>query len=430
MRAMRYKLKLFLEELVLYSGQFALFYIVMCLVGERFGVDWGAQPLQLLALLVLQTLLITSLGSKPAYRGILSLITPLGFSILSQHQGAPLSDTVSFFFWAVSLYMGLLQAIATGSRSRRVKGVMEFFLCIGTALSFSLSCFLLDINVRFWESRSSGSFAMMNQLASSFTLEGFPRALEDFLSTPLRVYLIISAFIFAVLVAIPRVRVVRALERSKLLFSRAAPKPSEAEAAKNQGVGERRPQSESKDVAILYADIRSFAQASAKGTPQEIVDTLNLYFTAWEGLAEAEGGSIDKYLGDTVMIIFEPREGYDAMEACARAALAFQTRLKAIEDDLHARKLLPVRSIGIGLHFGEVVSGEIGGTRSRSRTVIGDAVNVASRMEALCREYKQQIIISDAAYSRLSIDLQTRFSPLGEILLKGKTESVAVYGMK
>jgi adenylate cyclase len=164
-----------------------------------------------------------------------------------------------------------------------------------------------------------------------------------------------------------------------------------------------------------------------KGRAEEIVAQLNEYFS---GMVEAiflRRGTIDKFVGDMVMALFgAPLADPDHADHAVEAALDM---LKAL-DELNARWAAagrPTLDIGIGLNTGEMVAGNIGSERIMSYTVIGDAVNLASRLESLNKQYGTHIIISAETRSRLK--RRYDMNPLGTVTVKGKTEPVAIFAI-
>ena len=157
---------------------------------------------------------------------------------------------------------------------------------------------------------------------------------------------------------------------------------------------------------------------------------LNRYFEAIAAAVIAEEGLLDKFIGDALMAEFGlPRSRGDAEEALAavRAALAMQASLRALNTELAAAGQPTLRQ-GIGLHFGEVMAGNLGSSQRMEFTVIGASVNVASRLERLTRRYPQTpILISGAILALLPKRLEV--VRLGAHDLRGWPEPVDVYGL-
>ncbi len=139
---------------------------------------------------------------------------------------------------------------------------------------------------------------------------------------------------------------------------------------------------ESLEVTILFTDIRSFTTLSEKMDPQQLVGLLNEYFTEMVGIVMEMDGVVDKYIGDAIMAVFgapvpKPEDAVNAV----RAAVHMRRALQHLNNRLAERGIPPLRT-GIGIHTGPVVAGNIGSERRMEYTVIGDAVNLASRLES------------------------------------------------
>ncbi len=182
---------------------------------------------------------------------------------------------------------------------------------------------------------------------------------------------------------------------------------------------------ESLEVTILFTDIRSFTTISEKMDPQQLVALLNEYFTEMVGIVMQEGGVVDKYIGDCIMAVFGapvPKKG-DAANA-VRAAVKMRRALAHLNARLTARGLPALRT-GIGIHTGEVVAGNIGCEKRMEYTVIGDAVNLASRLETSTKELGVDVLISEDTYGRTRDVIEVR--PVREITVKGRGAPVMTY---
>ena len=179
-----------------------------------------------------------------------------------------------------------------------------------------------------------------------------------------------------------------------------------------------------RELAVLFADLRGFTRLSEGRLPYDTVFVLNRYFAVMGAAVERAGGRVDKFIGDGIMALFGLRDG---PEPAARAALAAARRmaeaLETLSLELEAELDSPLR-MGIGLHLGHAIVGEMGHGRAVSLTAIGDTVNVASRLEALTKELGCQLIVSERLARRAGIDLAA--FPLHEVDLRGRTGSLAV----
>jgi adenylate cyclase len=181
-------------------------------------------------------------------------------------------------------------------------------------------------------------------------------------------------------------------------------------------------------MSVLFSDVRGFTAMSEKATPEEVVGQLNEYFSRMVDVLFAHHGTLDKFVGDMVMGLFgAPLDDPDHGEHAVQAALAMTRAL----DDLNQRWAAmgrPVLDIRIGISTGEMVAGNIGSSTIMSYTVIGDAVNLGARLESLNKEYGTRIIISEA--TRQALKGQYDIRPLGEVVVRGKSEPVAIYEVK
>ncbi|KRQ11232.1 adenylate/guanylate cyclase domain-containing protein [Bradyrhizobium manausense] len=175
-------------------------------------------------------------------------------------------------------------------------------------------------------------------------------------------------------------------------------------------------------VAVMFVDFRGFTAGAQSRTPQEVVDRLDGAFAVLVDILDRHGGIVNKFLGDGFLALFgAPLEASDAAH---RAVAAGRDMLTAM-DHINAQTSWPLR-IGIGIHFGEVVAGNIGSPRRKEYTVIGDTVNFASRLEALNKEFGSQLLISSSVREALGEDGEDAVA-LGEVTVRGYEQPVAVF---
>jgi len=159
------------------------------------------------------------------------------------------------------------------------------------------------------------------------------------------------------------------------------------------------------EIAVLFADIRGFTRVSEKRLPYDVVFILNRYFAEMGAAIEGAGGRIDKFIGDGIMALF----GVDSDPATgARQALAAAREMGRRLDDLNASMASDLKEplrIGIGIHIGPAIVGEMGYGQVRGVTAVGDTVNTASRLETLTKEHPSQLIVSSALAERAGVEL-------------------------
>lgn len=183
---------------------------------------------------------------------------------------------------------------------------------------------------------------------------------------------------------------------------------------------------ERKNICVLFCDMRDFTPRSESMSPEAAIDLLNRYFEQMTLAVHGNGGTVDKFIGDCVMAFFGAPKRLD--NPCRQAFLAAQEMLQRLCDlnrSLHAEGAPPI-CVGIGLHVGEAVVGHVGARSRHEFTVIGDVVNVASRLEGLSKELEYPVLCSAEVVSALA-DHARQFVALGVKPIKGHT-AIMVYG--
>jgi class 3 adenylate cyclase len=174
-----------------------------------------------------------------------------------------------------------------------------------------------------------------------------------------------------------------------------------------------------REISVLFADLRGFTTLSERLAPPELVALLNRYYGAAAEAVLAQGGTIDKFMGDAMMALFNApaRQPDHALRAC-RAALAMQRAVAPL-----AAEAPDMPRFGIGVNSGEALVGNIGSEAIRNFTAIGDTVNLASRLQG--RAEGGQVLINAATYAQVRAQVEAR--PLGKIQVKGREELAEVY---
>jgi adenylate cyclase len=187
---------------------------------------------------------------------------------------------------------------------------------------------------------------------------------------------------------------------------------------------------ETKRVTIFFSDIRSFTAMSEKLEPSEVVEFLNDYMTRMVDCVDKTGGVVDKFIGDAVMAVWGAplSAGSAAQDAfnCVKAALMMRSALRRFNEGRGGEKN-PVIRIGCGINTGDVVAGQIGSSRRMEYTVIGDAVNLASRTEALNKPLGTDILITEHTCALIGKHLVTEEMPA--ITVKGKEKPVRMFAV-
>lgn len=181
------------------------------------------------------------------------------------------------------------------------------------------------------------------------------------------------------------------------------------------------------EVCVIFSDIRGFTTLSEAMAPDQVMDVLQRYFDRMVKSVHRFDGTIDKFIGDGMMILFgAPRPTPDPCTDAVRCALDMLESLDALNVEFE-REGLPRLEIGIGINFGKVVVGNIGSSERHNYSAIGDAVNVAARIEGQTKELGRRILITESVVNRISD--RFNFEPLGERLVKGHSP-VKVWGIR
>jgi adenylate cyclase len=178
-------------------------------------------------------------------------------------------------------------------------------------------------------------------------------------------------------------------------------------------------------VTVLFSDIRSFTSISENMDPRALLDFLNEYLSGMVESVMHHHGVVDKFIGDAIMAVFGAPvpEPDDALHA-VKAALEMRSRLDKINEAFRGRGLPEIHS-GIGLHYGQVVAGNLGHAERMEYTVIGDTVNLASRLEGMTKELQCDVVMSE--HLLREVEQYVHAEPLRKIKVKGRDQEIMVY---
>ncbi|WP_223111664.1 adenylate/guanylate cyclase domain-containing protein [Thiospirochaeta perfilievii] len=189
------------------------------------------------------------------------------------------------------------------------------------------------------------------------------------------------------------------------------------------------PGGKNQKVTILFSDIRSFTTISESMSAAETVSFLNEYLSLMTDIIFSQKGTLDKFIGDGIMTIFgAPIEGKDDSLRAVNTGILMNKALK--EFNIKYQNIKQPIQIGIGIHTGNVIAGNIGSDKRLDYTIIGDNVNLSSRIEGLTRHYYCPLLISDSTYSELlEIDIEKNFicREVDNVRVKGKSSVVKIY---
>ncbi|HWP11402.1 MAG TPA: adenylate/guanylate cyclase domain-containing protein, partial [Ramlibacter sp.] len=182
---------------------------------------------------------------------------------------------------------------------------------------------------------------------------------------------------------------------------------------------------EAREVTLMFTDLSGFTAMSERLSAEQTVEVLSAYFDAMTPIVHRYQGTVDKFIGDAIMAFWgAPLADAAHAEHAVRAAIEMQAAMPALLRQLGSRGLPPI-AMRIGVHTGRAVIGNVGSSTRFSYTAVGDAVNLAARLEGANKAFGTDILVSQSTASRLPADLPLR--PLDDVVVKGRTESVRVF---
>ena len=182
---------------------------------------------------------------------------------------------------------------------------------------------------------------------------------------------------------------------------------------------------ETYDVTVIFTDLEGFTSVAERLTPEALRERLSTYFKAMMDVLLAENATLDKFIGDAIMVYFgcPVPDSAHPHQAC-RAALAMQRRLAVLNDEWR-RAGAPTLNMRIGINTGTAVAGNMGTDEIFNYTILGDSVNLASRLEGVNKQYGTRTIVGEDTWMRVQTEFEAR--ELDWIRVKGKTQPVAIY---
>ncbi|PJZ71552.1 adenylate/guanylate cyclase domain-containing protein [Leptospira perolatii] len=186
--------------------------------------------------------------------------------------------------------------------------------------------------------------------------------------------------------------------------------------------------SKEKSMSVIFADLKGFTSLSERLTPEENIKYLNQYFSTFEEIIFRNSGFVDKYVGDAILALFSdysPRaekEKFNSADNVLQSAIDMVKVLHSLGDSAYG-----AADLGIGINTGPLILGTVGSNRRIDTTVIGDTVNLASRVQSLTSFYKTRILITHHTFLRLNLLSEVRAREIDTVIVKGKTQPVVLY---
>ena len=420
--SMRVDVRRFFDEFFLYSSQFFVFFILMLLITPSADALGPLSLVIVTLFLVVQILLLVGQGHKPVLRILFSFITPASYTLVRMLTGTfiPLDMAIGFI-WGAALYVGLFQAIALSGRGTWFRRAAETLLAVGVVLLFIFFYFYLDLRLGLSKRLAAGQIDS-TQYAKALGLGSFVSSFLKFLETPQNLFLVFGIATFGLMLLASKVKVLGLRSRIAGLFGTARVDENVGDPAAAAG--------QAATVTVLSSDIKDFTGLADRLSPERSVAILNSYYSVWAVAADRHGGRIAGTTGDSVVVVFGLLGEKDAAERALACARDFIAELPGFKDDLQSASLPVPTDVSIGMHSGTIIAGDLGVQGSRRLGVFGEAVSTAGRLDSLCREFKQDILLSQSVFRQLELESQARLVRIGEVLLRTSTQPVPVYGTK
>ena len=180
------------------------------------------------------------------------------------------------------------------------------------------------------------------------------------------------------------------------------------------------------ELTVLFSDIRGFTTMSETTPPEKIVEMLNIHFSVMADIILKHNGTIDKYIGDAIMAFWgAPVKTTDHAEQAVLAAREMLEGIKEVNKTLKERGFDQEVKIGIGINTGVATIGNIGSEQKKNYTVVGDTVNLSSRLESITKEYKTPLLFSEYTYAKIKEQIHCRL--IGNVKVKGREQPVDIY---
>jgi len=419
---MKIEIRRFFDEFFLYSSQFFIFFILMLLITPAADALKPASLIIVTFFLIIQILLLIGQGHKPILRILFSFITPAAYTLVRMLEGSFVPfDMANSLVWGAALYVGLFQASALSAKSAWFKRAAETFLALGTVLLFVFFYFYLDLRLGLAKQLAAGKIGQ-GEYAKKLGLGSFGPAFLKFLETPQNDFLIFGVATFGIFLLASKMVVFSLRSRITGLFgaARVDERIEYHEAATGQAA----------TVTVISSDIRDFTGLADRLSPERSVAILNRYYSVWAVATDRYGGRIAGTTGDSVLMVFGLLGEKDAAERALACARDFIAELPGLRDDLLSASIPAPLEVSIGINSGSIVAGDLGISGSRRLGVFGEAVSVAARLDSLCREFKQDLLLSQSVFRQLELESQARLVRIGEVLLRNSTQPVPVYGTK
>jgi len=449
---MQFSRKRFVDELYYYSNQFVLLFIIIISLTSGSWKNAVVTSLIVLSFMLIQTSLLAVQGHIPLLRVLYSFITPAGYSILR----ATLSETAfteaaNILLWGSAMYIAVFQTLSLMFKRPIFKRFAEAALSIGSALIFILFYAYLDLRISVQASFARGEIDA-TAMAQALRIQSFLPVFEKFIRAPQHLFALFGVISFDFMLLVARMRAISLDQRlthliempqnAERIILAAKQEPDTETAQGSADISSQRAASAtlaeimparapaSMFVTVVSSDIIGFTDVSEQLGREKAASLLNRYYAIWTQCAGNYGGRIVSISADTVVSIFGIVDADHSADRALNASYVFLKELEGLNEDMVVRSLPGSISVSIGIHSGFVTAAMLGPPSQQSMNFFGDTIAIAARLDSLCREFHQGILVSHATYRHLTLESQVTLERFSEALLRKSTRPMPLYTKK
>jgi len=449
---MQFSWKRFADELYYYSNQFILFFVLIISLTSGSWKNALVTSLIVLSFMLIQTLLLTIQGHIPILRFIYSFITPAGYSILrATLSDIAFTETVNLLLWGASVYIAIFQTLTLILRKPILKRFSEAALSLGSAIIFLLFYAYLDLRISVTASFVKGEIDA-EAMAQALGIRSFFAVFNKFFQAPQHLFALFGVISFDFMLMVARwrainleqrlTRIIEMPQEAKRIYpsspeSEKGASPLEYEGQEVQPVltTETQDSLPTKTIASLFvtaisSDIIGFTDLSEQLGHKEATALLNRYYAIWTRCAGSYGGRIVSISADTVVILFGLIDQERSADRALNASYAFIEELEGLREDMIIKSLPGEIKVSLGIHSGFVTRALLGPPGQQKISFFGDTIGIAARLDSLCREFHQSLLVSHATYRRLTLESQVTLERFSEALLRKSTRPMPLYTKK
>jgi len=449
---MQFSWKRFADELYYYSNQFILFFVLIISLTSGSWKNALVTSLIVLSFMLIQTLLLTIQGHIPILRFIYSFITPAGYSILrATLSDIAFTETVNLLLWGASVYIAIFQTLTLILRKPILKRFSEAALSLGSAIIFLLFYAYLDLRISVTASFVKGEIDA-EAMAQALGIRSFFAVFNKFFQAPQHLFALFGVISFDFMLMVARwrainleqrlTRIIEMPQEAKRIYSSSpesekGASPLEYESQEVQPVltTETQDSLPTKTIASLFvtaisSDIIGFTDLSEQLGHKEATALLNRYYAIWTRCAGSYGGRIVSISADTVVILFGLVDQERSADRALNASYAFIEELEGLREDMIIKSLPGEIKVSLGIHSGFVTRALLGPPGQQKISFFGDTIGIAARLDSLCREFHQSLLVSHATYRRLTLESQVTLERFSEALLRKSTRPMPLYTKK